>query len=366
MNCLSLLLILFVSFNPEAQADALLNYFTREPRFYSDGSLTAIDNSGYLWLVGNWDYDLCVSRIDPEGNLAFNRVPIPAGRFSIGEQLIFDRWDNAYFIFNNDVGGNPGLVNLVRITPEGQVGNDYPWRVEQLPFPHYMAILPGDTLVTYAQAYPGPGGSIVRIGTYQIGKVHLTVDGYGAAQQTLHKLEEFPIIIGVYFDDTQSIPEWNEGWSIVAYLRSASLSLYRQHLTAESNYSVDTIGTFSWRDYVWRTYSDTYIKRLTFARHKEGGYILCLFDPANPSITHVLRLNEDGVPVEPSELKSGGKRSAKALKNLPPYVEPYVNIQKYQHPDPKIRKIVDDSVHVIFWGCDDEGNLYAYRKVKRF
>jgi hypothetical protein len=365
MNCLSLLLILFGSFNPEAQADALLNHAI-ETELSASGLLSAIDDSGYVWLVGRFDRKLCVSRIDPEGNLAFDRVPIPTGDFSTGEQLIFDRWDNAYFIFNNDVGGNPGLVNLVRITPEGQAEDRYPWRVKQLPHPYYMVILPGDTLVTYAQAYSGPGEISVRPWTFQIGKVHLTVDGYGATQQTFHKMGEFPIIIGVYFDDTQSIPEWNEGWSIVAYLRSASLSLYRQHLTAESNYSVDTIGTYAWRDYVWRTYSDTYIKRLTFTKHKDGGYILCLFNPEDRSTTHVLRLDEDGVPIDPSELKSGGSRSAKAFKNLPPSSDPYVDLQEWYHFNPNTRRVVDDSVHVIFWGCDDEGNLYAYRKVKKF
>ncbi len=349
-------MILFGSFNPEAQADALLNHAI-ETELSASGLLSAIDDSGYVWLVGRFDRKLCVSRIDPEGNLAFDRVPIPAGDFSTGEQLIFDRWGNAYFIFNNDVGGNPGLVNLVRITPEGQAEDRYPWRVKQLPYPYYMVILPGDTLVTYAQAYSGPGEISVRPWTFQIGKVHLTVDGYGAAQQTLHKMEEFPHHL-YWTAYSRPFIEWGSGWAIQAHITTPytldyQLKLYRQHLTTESEYAVDTLGSYDCQDIIWREYSDAYVPGLLFSRYKKGGYLLFYSIHNDPSAAYTIRLDQDCRPIR--SIKPRRKKSARPFDELPLGSAAYVNIE-----------IKNKVAQIFFWGCDDEGNLYAYRKVKKF
>ncbi|MBD3365665.1 hypothetical protein GF359_10675 [candidate division WOR-3 bacterium] len=125
----------------------------------------------------------------------------------------------------------------------------------------------------------------------------------------------------------------------------------------------EELGSYNWRDYIWRSYEDAWIGRITFAKYAEGGYLLCMPDPSDPSITHILRLDYMGEPVEPSTLEDGVIKNVKKFDKLPSSAKPHVAFDITNKPTYK--GIVRNSAQILFWGRDEEGNLHAYRVVRK-
>jgi hypothetical protein len=139
------------------------------------------------------------------------------------------------------------------------------------------------------------------------------------------------------------------------------LTLYTLSLSEADSFRMQEIDTYPWRDYVWRTYPGTWIRYMTFAVHEDGGYTLALPDPEDRSVTQILRLDAEGIPVDPVLLDEKGTQVPVSLKKMPQDVEIQVDISFWKSPELEL-----DSAHVVFWSLDNKGNLYWHREVKSY
>jgi hypothetical protein len=134
--------------------------------------------------------------------------------------------------------------------------------------------------------------------------------------------------------------------------------------SSETSVEYDTVGTFAWRNYIWRTYENAPTGRLTFTHFKDGGYVLSLPDPDNSNTTQVLRIDPNGNPLLPENLESGGNKNSLDFDRMPSTVEP--NIYFYRWTKRTYRENIPDSAQLLFWGLDNEGTLYSYHKVRKY
>ncbi|MCK4334315.1 hypothetical protein KAX06_05980 [candidate division WOR-3 bacterium] len=353
MNCLSILLILFVSFNPEAQADALLSLVTT-PTIELTDSRTAFDNTGHLWLIHLWGKEHYASRLAPNGKWALDKVPIPP-IFQLGQDVVCDRWGNAYFDYFPKREKPPSIM---RVTPEGKITDYAPWPTDTK-YSLAKYIVPGDTLFVVGDDWYSWDN--------RTAKALLTRDEMIPLTEDIHSKNESKALdylkLGSIYDEV--ILEWSKGWGIKTIIikgETKDLHVRRINLKPD-DYTAEETRVYPWRNYIWRSYTDAWIRWMTLTRHKDSGYILCIPDPDDSTTTHLLRLDKDGVPIAPAELKDGGARSARSFGRLPDEAEKHVYFKTWIKYNPLL---APDSALVQFWGCDDEGNLYAYRKVKRF
>lgn len=339
---------------PEAQADAWLTLVT-DPAIRLYDPRAAFDATGHLWLIHPAAKgDNYVFRIAPNGKWALDKVPIPP-IFRVGQDVVCDRWGNAYFDYFPRRERHPSIM---RVTPEGKITDYAPWPTDMK---HSLAkyIMPGDTLFVVGNDWYSRDNRTV--------KALLTRDEMIPLTENIHAKNESKALdylkLGSLYDEV--ILEWPEGWGIKTIIVSGEtkdLHVRRINLKPD-DYTAEEIGVYPWRSYIWRSYTDAWISRMTLARHKDSGYTLCIPDPDDSTTTHLLRLDKDGVPIEPDELRGGGIRSTRDFSRLPEEAERYVDL--------RIRRRESyltgpDTAVVKFWGCDDEGNLYYYRKVKRF
>lgn len=369
MNCLSILLILFVSFNPEAQAEVLLSYSPHS--FTSDKQAVAFDNEGNLWLGFQYQGDIIVSRIDQKGNPVLDKVLVRKWDrnsptdwdIHLSNTVACDRWNNAYLMVST-AGGKD--LHLVRITPQGQIADYFPWPKIDWENHLYLSILPSDTLLVI--------GDDVESDPYgrrpmRVAKAYLDSTGLTPISETDYDGREETVFS--WFRRTRDfkaiLVKWEQNKALVGHIYPEKTErpgldpdiLAISHLGLAPPYNHYEIYEYRWRDYVWRSYPDSWIGEMTFAPHKDGGYTLFFPDPLDRSTTYMLRLNEDGELLDPDDLRNGGERSVKAFGRLPSGVEPHAYFYLYERGDL-------DSARVSFWGCDDEGNLYNYSKLRKY
>lgn len=386
-------MILFLSSNPEARANTLFDLAaTAEPRMFSRVPRLTFDESSNLWMVSEWGTvspmvcpRIYATKIKTNGRVDLERVlAYDPDNSSVGSSYrywpVCDRWGNLYFgLFTiTPIEGTSAksrsTLHLIRISPEGIVKDYHPWP-RMVAEGYSISTLSGDTLIFLgedAQAEWTPNGRPLRIS-----KVIVDSSGITPVYEKTYDLSKYPrklIELEGYYE--KKILDWNRDTGLYAYIRVESsvtgppaqpdkLHLYKFDMRASDNaITQDSLGVFNWRDYVWRTYEDTWIGWMTFAHHKDGGYLLCIPDPKDRSITHVLRLDSKGEPIDPATLEGGGTKFSLDFDRRPSSAEPLVDFHIWNKP--AYKEIIRDSAHVLFWGCDNEGNLYAYRKVKKF
>lgn len=365
MNCLSLLLILFVSFNPEAQADAWLNFAPMG--LWGDRERVTFDESGCLWLayrgVGS-RRDIYAARIDRSGKTDVGPVLVYKDKEGdpeypiLGYRIACDRWNNAYFIYAISGATHIGYAHLIRVNPEGEVNNYDPWP-EKHTYNPFIDILPGDTLFLVSNYQSGGG---------RIAKALIEPDKIIPVQDSFYS-EILSTNVGSRHERVGSYLDWEKRLAMRTMVLDKDLYIVHYSLKPSDNYKSNKSGPYPWRSYIWRSYLNSAIPYPIWAEHKEGGYTLCFLDPEDKSTVYVIRLDEAGVPIDPSTLDKGGTLSARHFKNLPSSAEPHVDFwiwRTHKKRTPRDSYFELDSARVIFWGCDDKGNLYAYRKVKKF
>lgn len=357
-QAITLLLQVSVVTTPEAQAEVLLNHVTI-PEITMYTWRVAMDDSGFVWLLGEKNYSAWASRISPDGQFVFEKVPIPDADY-FARELIFDRWLNAYFIAVSEEGHNYSRPFLCRITPSGEV-QTYSWPLEQTSgVEAYLGILPGDTLYEVGHDRNSRG--------YRYAKAIINQDGMTPLDESTHPNRQGVFTYHLFTGNHKGlITSWEKGVGFFAfiypYTTGRILSIIRLNMTEEQNYSATELGDFEWPEYSWREYPDVFIGKITITEHKDGGYCLYAPDYIDSSSTHVIRLSADGIPIQPSELTNGGTLDAYPFEQIPQDVEPQVHLRVWTNY--RIR-LAPDSAMVVFWGCDDEGNLYAYSKTRRF
>jgi len=380
MLLLNILLCLLGGFNAQEQANTLLKFPTElQPQLYSTKPTLSFDPAGNLWMWAKWGGDEYVSRIKPNGTLELDKVLVhqPSDdypRYIPGISLVSDRWGNVYFGLSTrrPIEGSSNYeessIHLFQVTPQGEVRDFFPWPMLE-GWGSYLEILPSDTLLILGRDYRNYqnsrwSGRIVKALLDSTGITPIddrTYAGEGYPQRMVNIPREFR---NIYFD-------WNRGYGFVAELRTRSeaenieLLLLRFDLKRSGNtIPQDSVGRFIWRDYIWRTYEDTWIGRMTFEQYKGSGYILYFSDPEDNSITQVLRLDNLGVPIDPSTLANGGIKEPLNFNRLPETAKQYADYDIWNKLTYK--DIIRDSAQVLFWGCDDKGNLYSYRKIKTY
>lgn len=360
-------MILFGSFNPEAQAEVLLSYAPHS--FKSDKQAVAFDNEGNLWLGFQYQGDIIVSRIDPKGNPVLDKVLVRKWDknsptdwdIHLSNTVVCDRWNNAYLMVST---AGPKDLHLVRITPQGQIEDFFPWPKIDWENSLYLNILPSDTLLVIGanvESKEAYGRRPVRLA-----KAHLAPDGLIPVSETDHD----PLSTLYPFMHASDFQVILADWEQTKALRAGIYPEPKRYGTGPDTLIITRLGLappcnqyerhkHHWRDYVWRSYPDSWIGEMTFAPYKDGGYTLFFPDPLDRSTTYMLKLNEDGELLDPDDLKNGGECSVKAFGRLPSGVEPHAYFYLYRRGDL-------DSARVSFWGCDDEGNLYNYSKLRKY
>ena len=225
-------------------------------------------------------------------------------------------------------------------------------------------MFPGDTLLIVSNVDGNPGD-------YRVTKTLLNEEGLASVcEQGIFSRKDYKgLALGAVLNanwDRPYILDWEGGIGLGGnyYLGQIDeLNLCRFKLNREENYRGEMVGRYRWRNYIWRTYPDVWIGWMTFTKYDGGGYCLSIPDPIDSSSTHILRFDKDGVPLEPSSLAEGGTRSARSFDRLPEGVKPYVDMKIWGI---KGHSLVPDSGLVVFWGCDEGGNLYTYRKVNKY
>lgn len=355
---------------PAAQAEVLLSYASHS--YQSGKQPVAFDNTGNLWVAFTFEGDIIVSRIDPKGNPILDKVLIrkydkqsPTDwSLLISNDMICDRWNNAYFTFST-VGGK--ALHLTRITPEGYIQDYFPWPKIDWEVDLYMETLASDTLLLI-------GANVESSRQYgkrpvRVAKALLDSEGLTPLSEADFDRFEKPSFSSFLSNKDLEAPlfTWKHGYALKAgiYPRAespagpANIVIHPIDLIEGSSFIEDT-RFLPWRDYVWRSYPDSWIGKMTFAPYKDGGYTLFFPDPLDRSTTYMLRLNEDGELLDPADLKNGGERSVKAFGRLPSGVEPHAYFYLYRKGG------LLDSARVSFWGCDDEGNLYNYTQLRKY
>jgi hypothetical protein len=350
-----LLLFLITAYNPEKQADAILSYVT-VPKITMYGWRMTIDGEGYVWLIGDWDI-LHAVRINPNGKIVLDKIPLPKA-YNLGWYVRTDRWNNAYYVYSKKEKYDNESISLARVSTDGLVHDYSPWPIDQAYDGNFIEITSNDTLIAVSRDFHSRDN--------RIAKAIINPEGITPTDQNVCSECEFLDFLRSANKYGVPMIDWGEGFGFyVGVIRDGArnkIHVFKLNLKPEDGYPAEKIGEFYWREYVWKTYNDTWIAEATYASHKDGGYSLCLPDPKNSSSVYVLRLGEDGIPIEPSNLNGGGERSVRSFNRLPKESKPYVDMKIWF----KDYTLTPDSAMVVFWGCDEKGNLYTYRKIKKF
>jgi len=351
--------------DPASQAETFMNYVSdlREP-----SPLLGFDNSGNLWTMYKLKTGYHLSIINPRGKHILEKVPLGFGAgYSTYPFVVFDRWDNAYFMIADP--GHPMhyvshgmLFHLLRITPEGEIQDYYPWPEINADPLSYIEVLPSDTLLVVG-SYGRPIARLNKAVIEEEGLTNLVVEEHNLSK-AFHAFSPrlFNSTIVVEWENDRALTAGMAPHRTSPGLGPDKIGLAWSYLTPP--YDEVSYESYSWRDYVWRSYPDTWIDNLTLTPHKDGGYSLLIPDPKDRTTTCVLRLDEDGVPIDPSILKHGGEHSARSFARLPSSAKPYA----YFTLDCGDKKatVREAYVRISFWGCDDKGNLYAYRQLRKY
>ncbi|MBN2380069.1 hypothetical protein JXM67_09745 [candidate division WOR-3 bacterium] len=337
----------------EAQADALLSRFITTTEVCMSDYASAIDDLGYLWFVWNDGDNNYALRFNRNGKVALEKTSLPEAGY-VGPIVLTDRWCNAYFTLGG-WGGSSCILG--RISPTGEIEVFSSWLPNLGSVAAYMEIIPGDTFWIV--------GDGIRTKDCEISKGLITPEGITPVSKEIHP--ETIVLRNLMYRDEYTVALIDFENRIGRTYFPVRDKLY-QHTYSLDDYEHEE-REYRLRDYIWRSYTDIWINRSICAPHKDGGYSLCIKDPFDTTTTHIVRLNENRELVDPSTLSGGGVYSARSFDRLPRNTKAYaalevkilgkeINGQYYMH--------APDSACVIFWGCDDEGNLYAYQKVKRY
>jgi len=261
-------------------------------------------------------------------------------------------------------------MHLLRVTPDGEVNDYYPWPLTSNNGSNFE-IIEGDTLCIIGRSHEGYGKDI------RISKAVLDSTGLTPIYDKVYPSQNCGLDLIIWANDyNRNLFDWIRGQAFNAYIRTRALDRYNPATpdklelvlfdlrSAPNSIPSEKLGPYSWRNYVWRTYEDAWIGWISFFPYEGGGYLLCISDPEDRSITHVLRLDHLGEPIDPTTLDNGGKDNVRKFDKLPSTSESYVQLEIWN--EPTYKGIIRDSAQVLFWGCDDEGNLYTYRAVRKF
>lgn len=360
MGNICLLMTLMTFGSTRAQAEALFSYITT-PRLQMYWWITGVDDSGYVWLLDSWKGVEYATRIAPNGRKVLNNVKLPdAG--CLGKRIVTDRWCNAYYMYLQGEDGMFPKTNsyVARISPSGEVQDYAPWPPRQDYLEIYLDILPGDTLLVIGRDESTPYGN-------RIAKALISPDGITPVFDALYLKSSALSYLQFKPGYDASVTQWEAGYglrvSLDPHTNASTLRIFNLRLSKEEKYTADEGTDYLWRDYVWRTYPDIWIGAMTFAGYSENGYCLYIPDPVDSSRTHVIRIGEDGIPIDPLTLTGGGTLSVRPYRRVPEGSPRYVDLKVWKKT---AYTLEPDSALVVFWGCDDDGNLYAYRKVKRY
>ncbi len=314
---------------------------------------TTIDDSGYLWLVANWKHVPYAIRIAPNGEKSLDKVQL--AQYGKPIQVITDRWENAYCTYFIEEEHNIDHTFIGRISATGSVQEYSSWLNELGDFKAFLSIMPADTLWI--------SGEVTASKDYLVAKGLMTQDGLTPLSKNsysrnyaLHRfMPDMPYDIVLL--------DWAKAISLRLGATPKELNIERLLIKENEGFGIIGLGTFKWHDYIWRSYPDVWIGSITYSPYKDGGYVLCISDNSRDSTgTYLIRIGDDGIPIDPSTLKDGGKRYARAFTSLPRDARPNVRLFQWN----KNNGLEPDSAMVVFWGCDNEGNLYAYSKTKKF
>lgn len=247
-------------------------------------------------------------------------------------------------------------MSIMRVLTSGEV-KDYTdtWPVTKMNGDAYIEIIPGDTLVIT--------GSNQSVQSKVIVKALVTSEGLTPIDEltypiTCCALGLLSITQGMY----NVYVNWEQGFGLFASTKGdGTFKLASMHLTPEANYECTELGSYSLKDYTWRTYTDMWLPKSTVEKYKDEGFTVFLSDPIDSTTTHVVRLDEKGFPIDPSTLNAGGKRTTLPFAALPNTCKPYVEMLTWGNQF----GLYPDSGRVQFWGVDHEGNLYLYKKTKK-
>lgn len=383
-------MVILAGWNPEAQAETLLDLLTHQfpaqPEIYSQRPEVILDDSDNLWLLANvkisseYRSQPCLTKISPDGRVVLENINInptdPNDDKIRGfpySHLACDRYDNLFvgLVYIRKPGASslitPSLVHLIRVSPNGNIHDFFPWpRFDELD--NFHIGFRSDTMTvigfTYEYSeYTGESPSF-RITSALVDSASVTPLGekvYLRDNIPFEMLQRDKDLTRYYFD----LPRGLGFKANIYYKDSTILKMYRfDFRISEESIVIDTIDDITWRDYVWRSYPNSWLGWITFCDYSSGGYLLYMPDPENRSTTHVLRLDQMGEPLDPSTLEDGGAQSSRVFNRLPSQIEPNVYFRFWEIPS--YRGGVRDSAQVLFWGCDTEGNLYTYRRVRHY
>lgn len=286
--------------------------------------------------------------------------------------LVCDKDDNLYVGLYNirrqrgyTAGG--GLVHLMRISPDGDIHDNFPWpRFDELDNFHIGFRSDTMTVIGFTYEYSEYTGESPSI---RITNALVDSTGVTPLSEKVYLRDNFPFemlqperdFLRYYYD----LPRGIGFKANINYKDSTLLKLYRfDFRVSVESIAIDTIDEITWRDYVWRSYPNSWIGWISFTEYANAGYLLYMPDPDDRSTTHVIRLTQMGEPIEPSTLEDGGAQSSRVFNRLPSQIEPNVYFRFWEIPS--YRGGVRDSAQVLFWGCDTEGNLYTYRRVRHY
>jgi len=359
-NVLSIFLALTSAGSTARQAKALLSLVKPDSLFYHETRL-GLDYSGKLWLVDNYKGKIHVSRIQQGGKIKPEKVSVfEVSVAQIGTQLIFDDLNSLYFTVAGGEGVNEKTpLELFQVTGSGKVLTNIYWPM--IPFKrNYLERLEGDTLLII-------GGAV--FGEVFVSKGILGPDSIIPAFDTSYIMEEMSMLnIGTQTDYSRTIHDWRKGWGLRADIQwyqthpevgPDKLILTKLNLGKDGDFSVQTLGIYPWRDYVWRTYPGAWMRHLTITPYETGGFVVAVSDPKDHSIGYLIRLDTEGYPVTPNTLEGSGTFSALAFDKLPSSATRNVALSMWGRIEQG-----PDSAQVVYWGLDNTGNLYSYRRLQ--
>lgn len=359
-SVVSMFLCLGLIGGAEEQADVLLDYPAQveHPLLIEE---IGFDHSGNLWMVGKWHRvaaDCQAIIIDGKGN----KVEYPSDStnhgFWFASDLLFDRWNNVYFAMFDGASD----IHLFRVTPDGTWQDYYPWPNMRCYGSMFMGVLGADTMMLLS--YDSDDPLLCRAV-----KVALNNSGITPICEETKFFKEMPFHIAEFTSYCRTVlqPERNSGiWASIRYPGKTyyddTLYIVDVDLTFQTEDAYNTQRReYIWRNYVWRTY-DIFVGHITISQFGDDGFALFIPDQIDESSTYVLRLDNFGEPINPSELDGGGQRSPRAFDRLKPEFKRYADCKWWSTFTDQ--GLIRDSARVIFWGCDDEGNLYSFEKTR--
>lgn len=372
VNVSNLLLLTLLTLNPKAQADAILDV-VGQMDMVPDVYHIALDSADHLWFVEQTRGSLYAWRFDTKGKSVIDNLQVGQKKENVtclrmDSELLCDRFNTCWFVYSGLTDADSvETIYLARLTPDGMLGSHSPWEKTQR-YHHYLD-LADDTLIVMRT-------NILERSFYDyvyFTRIALTEDNYHYAFDTSYTRNDLALVNIVNTSRSKDFSQAYLDWAGGRGLR-AEIYWYREHpdrgplrvhisglhLTPAENFLIEGPQTYAWLDYEWRTYKKAWMRHITFSPHEDGGYILCLPDLDDRSITHMLRLDFAGVPVDPDSLAGGGRARAKPFKKLPHRSQAYADVVIYQ-TDGKL-----DSARVLYWGVDEGGSIYSFRRVREY